>query len=91
MPRVIFTSHLGGLVPEGEALFAGGTVGEVLGAAFAAYPGLRHYVLDDQERVRKHVVIFHGDVRLGNAGALAAPVSDTSEIYVLQALSGGAC
>jgi hypothetical protein len=91
MPRVIFTSHLGGLVPEGEAVFAGETVGEVLAGAFSACPGLRHYILDDQERVRKHVVIFLGNVRLGNAGALAAPVADTSEIYVLQALSGGAC
>lgn len=90
MPRVIFTSHLGGLVPEGEALFAGRTVGEVLAGAFAAYPGLRHYILDDQERVRKHVVIFHGDVRLGNSAALGTPVADSSEIYVLQALSGGA-
>ena len=90
MPRVIFTSHLGGLVPEGEAVFAGSTVGEVLSAACAAYPGLKHYVLDDQERVRKHVVIFHGEVRLDNSGALGTPVADSSEIYVLQALSGGA-
>jgi hypothetical protein len=91
MPRVIFTSHLGGLVPQGEAVFAGETVGEVLAGAFSVWPGLRHYILDDQERVRKHVVIFLGNVRLVNAGALAAPVSDTSEIFVLQALSGGAC
>ncbi|HKT85156.1 MAG TPA: hypothetical protein VJQ77_03600 [Novosphingobium sp.] len=90
MPRVIFTSHLGGLVPEGEAVFPGGTVGEVLCAAFAAYPGLRHYILDDQERVRKHVVVFLGEVRLDNSGVLGTPVADSGEIYVLQALSGGA-
>lgn len=90
MPRVIFTSHLGGLVPEGEAVFAGGTVGEVLAGAFAAHPGLGHYILDDQERVRKHIVIFVGDVRLDNGRALATPVGDDNEIFVLQALSGGA-
>lgn len=91
MPSVIFTSHLGGLAPKGEAVFAGDTVGEVLSGAFAACPGLRHYILDDQERVRKHIVMFVGDVRLDNARALATPVVESSEIYVLQALSGGAC
>lgn len=90
MPRVIFTSHLGGLVPEGEAVFAGGTVGEVLAEAFQAHPGLGHYILDDQERVRKHIVIFLGDARLDNGKALATPVPDSCEIFVLQALSGGA-
>lgn len=90
MPRVIFTSHLGGLVPEGEAVFAGGTVGEVLEGAFAAWPGLGRYILDDQERVRKHVVIFVGDMRLDNGKALATPIADNAEIFVLQALSGGA-
>jgi hypothetical protein len=91
MPRVIFTTHLGGLVPEGEAVFPGETVGEVLDRAFAAWPGLRHYILDDQDRVRKHIVMFLGDVRLDNGAALRTPLAETSEIYVLQALSGGAC
>ena len=65
-------------------------MGEVLAGAFAAWPGLGHYILDDQERVRKHIVIFVGDMRLDNGKALATPVADQAEIYVLQALSGGA-
>jgi hypothetical protein len=89
MPRIVFTSHLGGVAPQGEPEFPGGTVGEALNAAFAAHPGLAHYIVDDQGRLRKHVVIFEGDRRLDGATALAAPVGDASEIYVLQALSGG--
>lgn len=89
MPRLVFTSHLGGVAPKDEVEFPGATVGEVLAAAFVAYPGLVHYILDDQGRLRKHVVIFADSCQLDRAGALAAPVSEASEIYVMQALSGG--
>ena len=89
MPQLIFTSHLGGIAPQGVSEFAGDTVGEVLEAACAAHPGLRHYILDDQGRIRKHVIIFLDDQRLANAAALRSPVAAASEIYVLQALSGG--
>lgn len=89
MPRIILTGHLGGIAPEGEAPFPGGTVGEALAGAFARWPGLEGYVLDDQGRLRKHVVIFLGDRRLASRDVLATPVEETSEIFVLQALSGG--
>lgn len=89
MPKLIFTSHLDGLAPKGEPEFPGRSVGEVLDAAFAAHPGLRHYILDDQGRLRKHVIIFADNRNLDHAAALAEPVSETSEIYVMQALSGG--
>ena len=86
MPRLIFTNHLNGIAPTGEPEFPGETVAEVLAAAFAAHPGLRHYILDDQGRLRKHVIIFVDNARVS---ALATPVAEASEIYVLQALSGG--
>jgi molybdopterin synthase sulfur carrier subunit len=89
VPRIVFTSHLGGIVPEGEAEFAGSTIGESLAGAFARWPGLESYVVDDQGRLRKHVVIFLGDRRLAAGSALATPVDEASEIFVLQALSGG--
>jgi molybdopterin synthase sulfur carrier subunit len=86
MPRLIFTSHLDGIAPAGEPEFPGRTVGEVLAAAFAEHPGLQHYILDDQGRLRKHVIVFVDNTR---TRALATAVAETSEIYVLQALSGG--
>lgn len=90
MARIIFTSHLGGVAPKDETQFPGYTVGEVLTACFAAHPGLEHYILDDQRHVRKHVHIFLGDRRLDARLALATTARDSDEIYVLQALSGGA-
>jgi len=89
VPRLIFTSHLDGVAPQGEPEFAGTTVGEVLDGAFAAHPGLRHYILDDQGRIRKHVIIFAGERQVNRVGGLEMAVDDASEIYVLQALSGG--
>ena len=38
MPRVVFTSHLGGIAPQGEPHFPGATVGEVLREAAARWP-----------------------------------------------------
>ena len=86
MPRLIFTNHLNGIAPAGEPEFPGKTVGEVLAAAFAEHSGLQHYILDDQGRLRKHVIVFVDNTR---TRSLATPVAETSEIYVLQALSGG--
>lgn len=89
MARIVFTSHLGGIAPQGEPQFPGNTVGEVLAACFAAHPGLEHYILDDQRRLRKHVHVFAGDRRIDPRQAMTTPVADDEEIYVLQALSGG--
>jgi sulfur-carrier protein len=89
MPRIVFTRHLDGVAPGEEMKIAGETVGEALEAVFETHPPVRHYILDDQGRIRKHIVIFVEEVRLDNASALHAPVGQDSEIYVLQALSGG--
>jgi hypothetical protein len=56
---------------------------------FAANPRLRSYVLDDQGRLRHHVVIFIGEQRILDSVGLSDPVGETDEIFVMQALSGG--
>jgi sulfur-carrier protein len=85
MPRLVFTAHLKGVAPPDERDYPGETVRAVLEAAFAEHPPLRHYVLDDQGGLRKHVVVFADGKRAGLGDAVVA----ASEIYVLQALSGG--
>ena len=50
---------------------------------------LRSYVLDEQGRVRRHVNIFLDGRMVADKARLAEAVRPTSEIYVLQALSGG--
>lgn len=89
MARLVFTAHLAAVVPRDEMAYHGATLGEALHAAFRDYPALRPYILDDQGRVRRHIAIFlDGELR-PREEALALPVTADSEVYVLQALSGG--
>lgn len=89
MAVVHFTAHLATLVPADGVETEAGTVGAALDQVFAANDQARGYVLDEQGRLRKHVCIFLDGERLAHAAALAAPLRSQSEIYVMQALSGG--
>ena len=60
-----------------------------LEAYFARHAGVRGYVLDEQGALRRHVVVFVGDEQARDRIGLGDEVSDGSEIYVMQALSGG--
>lgn len=68
---------------------AGSTVREALEAYFAEHAGVRHYVLDDQGAVRKHVTVFLAGHQIRDRVRLTDPVGADDEIHVMQALSGG--
>ena len=85
MPRVVFTSNLQRHIEAPPSDVPGVTVREVLEGVFLENPLLRGYLLDDQDRVRQHVVLFVD----GDRAEIDDPVGISSEIYVLQALSGG--
>ncbi|MBL8707789.1 MAG: MoaD/ThiS family protein [Rhodospirillaceae bacterium] len=89
MPRVAFTSHLRKVAPTGTVEVAGSDLGTALEPIFIQFPKLRLYVVDEQNRLRRHVVIFLNGVRLTAADWPHHPVGEVDEIYVLQALSGG--
>jgi molybdopterin converting factor small subunit len=89
MPRVIFTSNLQRYVRLPEREVTGGTVAQALATIFADTPEVRDYVLDEQGHVRKHVHIYVNGRRIVDRERLSDAVTPTSEIYVLQALSGG--
>lgn len=50
---------------------------------------MRGYVLDDQECVRRHVAVFVDGAMACDRVGLSDTVRAGSEIYVVQALSGG--
>jgi sulfur-carrier protein len=89
MATVHFTARLRALVPAEPVETDGGTVGDALERIFAGNSQAKGYVLDEQGRLRKHVCIFLDGERLTHDAALAAPLGRSSEIYVMQALSGG--
>lgn len=89
MARLFFTQQLARFtaVPqvetEARVLRAG------LDAAFAVNPRLRSYVLDDQGALRANVTIFIDGRRCHETARLDDPLQPASQVYVLQALSGG--
>ena len=67
----------------------GDSVRAVLDAVFATQPRLRSYILDDQDRVRRHVAIYVNGERIADRDRLSDPVTEADELFVFQALSGG--
>jgi hypothetical protein len=89
MPRVQFTDNLTSQTEAPPCDVEGTTVRACLDAVFSRVPRLRGYVLDDQGAVRQHVVIFLDGEAIRDRGRQSDPVCTDSEIFVMQALSGG--
>lgn len=89
MPRIEFTSHLRRHVNcpavEVEAVSLRGALEQV----FAQNPALRGYVLDDLSHIRQHVAVFVDNQLLGDRARWDVPLRADSQVYVMQALSGG--
>ncbi|MFO1012117.1 MAG: MoaD/ThiS family protein [Planctomycetota bacterium] len=62
------------------------TLGDVLAELERAYPGLRFRVVDEQDRIRRHIQFFVGSKA---ARDLAHPVDADDEVRIVAALSGG--
>ena len=65
---------------------AGRTLGELLADLDRQYPGIRFRMIDEQDRMRRHVRFFvNGDATFD----LHLPLRSTDEVCIVQALSGG--
>lgn len=89
MPRVVFTSHITRHVRVPDCEVAGDSLRAALDNVFSSHAAVRGYVVDEQGHLRKHVTIFVDGVRVRDREGLSDPVAAHSEIYVLQALTGG--
>ncbi len=67
----------------------GETVRAALDHVFDALPQVRRYVLDDQHALRRHMTIFVDGRQVQDRISLSDAVTPESEIYIMQALSGG--
>lgn len=81
IPRVLSQAVTTGLRHEAE----GETLRVVLEDLFTREPGLENHLLDENGRIRPHVLIFVDAARAD----LETPVGPSSEVQVLQAVSGG--
>jgi molybdopterin converting factor small subunit len=64
----------------------GATVGEVLADLDRRYPGIRFRMVDEQDRIRKHMKVFVNEEAVRD---LATPLEPGDEVTIMQALSGG--
>lgn len=89
MARIVFTQQLKRFTETPEVQAPAATLRAALEAAFDVNPRLRGYVLDDQGHLRANVVAFIDGARCRERVVLADPLKADSEVYVMQALSGG--
>ena len=89
MALVEFTPNLARQTTTASCRVAGSTVAAALKAVFDEMPALRGYVLDDQGAVRTHVVIFVDGEAIRDRLQLTDALRPDSEVFVMQALSGG--
>jgi sulfur-carrier protein len=90
MPQVRFTRHLQRYFPRLEDQdVPGATVAELVRELDRRYPGLASYLVDEHGTLRKHVNVFVDRELVRDRAKLGDPVTPTSVVDVIQALSGG--
>ena len=88
MPRIVFAPAIQRHVAMPALDVGAATVAAALQAASPASRACG-YLLDDQGSLRRHVALFVDGVQVRDRRGLGDPLQDDSEIYVVQALSGG--
>lgn len=87
MTRVLIPSQLHAYTGGATAVDAvGATVDQVLQDLDRRFPGIRFRVIDEQDRVRRHMRLFVGREP---ATDIRAAMADGDELLIVGALSGG--
>lgn len=90
MPAIHFTQALKRFFPDLATVRSGKhSIPEIITELDARYPGLSGYILDDQGHLRKHVNIFIDGQMISDRQGLTDQIDGNTEIYIMQALSGG--
>ena len=89
LATVRFTQNLRRHMDVASVEVAAGSLRNVLEAVFDCNEQLRGYLLDDQGSLRQHVSVFVDSQRVQDRRELTDLVAAESEVYVMQALSGG--
>ena len=84
--KVLIPSALRSYTERGETEASGATLAALLVDLNRQYPGIRFRVIDEQDRIRRHIRIF---VNGEQARTLSLPLAATDEVIIVQALSGG--
>jgi len=84
--KVLVPGALRQYTERGQVDASGATLGAVLSDLDRLYPGIRFRMIDEQDRIRRHIRIFvNGD----QVHDLSQPLNARDELVIVQALSGG--
>jgi sulfur-carrier protein len=85
--KVVVPTQLRGYTGgRAEVSAAGVTLDDVLVDLDRQFPGFRFRVIDEQDRVRRHIILFVGGERVDE---LATVIPAGAELQIIGALSGG--
>ena len=84
--KVLIASPLRSYTGSDEVEAVGATLGELLADMDERYPGIRFRMIDEQDKIRKHIRFF---INGEPAFDLASGIRPTDEVCIVQALSGG--
>lgn len=84
--RVLIPSSLRSYTKARHVEAQGATLGEVLADLDARFPGLRFRVIDEQDRMRRHMRFFVNGRQVFDLGH---PLRPSDALDIVQALSGG--
>ncbi len=84
--KVRIPSALRSYTERSEADAGGATLAAVLADLDRQYAGIRFRMIDEQDRIRRHIRIF---VNGAQVRELSQPLAASDEVVIVQALSGG--
>jgi len=67
----------------------GATVGGVLNAVDAQYPGLAEKLIDDEGNVKRFINVFLNDNEIRTLQGLGTPVGADDKVSIVPAMAGG--
>ncbi|MBX3664692.1 MAG: MoaD/ThiS family protein [Burkholderiales bacterium] len=84
--QVLIPSALRSYTQASRAEAQGATLAALLADLDRQYEGIRFRIIDEQDRIRRHIRIFINGSQIRD---LAHPLAENDEVVIVQALSGG--
>lgn len=84
--KVLIPSPLRSYTGASEVEAEGASIAELLADLDARYPGIRFRMVDEQDRIRKHMRVFVNNTQTFD---LSHPLRPDDSVAIVQALSGG--
>jgi sulfur-carrier protein len=88
LARVVFAKTIQRHVSVPETVVVAATVREALDRVFEQYPIARAHIVDERGGLLRRVAVFIDGYAIVDRNALADPIREAAEIYVLRPLSG---